>query len=56
VDRSDRFGSREYLDAYRSDELGSPGNDPVFHTRFIVWTARAARDAFRWAVRTALRR
>jgi hypothetical protein len=46
----DRWGSREYMKAYRADEFGSPSgiSDP---TRFVVWSCRLIFSLARWTVR-----
>lgn len=46
----DRWGSREHLDAYRRDDLGSPADIPD-PQHFFIWAYRAVFQLGRWVVR-----
>lgn len=39
----DRWGSREYTDAYRRDDLGSPAHVPE-PQHFLLWAFRSVID------------
>jgi len=50
----DRWGSGEYMNAYRRDDLGSPAHIPD-PQHFLIWAFRAVIDLGRWAVRKVRR-